>query len=788
MESPRAELDSFPNSIVTSLASTPRYENSDPWPSTLLPLSALTPNSATTNAHLSGVVTLLWPYSISEKTLSILLCEPDFRLRAQKGQLRVNFRGAAAEAVESRRVQIGERVELSLLGVELEELQEATQRDVPWTACYGRRLVMRVLRDGEPDTLEVDAPEATVEATQMAMSYDQREEDWYDQEGQAPATPPDTQEVWQTGNLLKRKGDYLEGSPLFLGRLFDEEEVEREIQSRPRKKPKFSTSSYRLVDRTPSPEPEEEDELEEMLDRMEEVQSMGERELLQLTLTGSQSLLQDATFAEMPPPPVPIIHTQTSEASEVEDESDIPDSPSLKPVPSPNLPIVSPFLHRGLSGSDDYTSLDLNDNAAALESIEPIPFPISPLDSLPNPLSMPFLHPIDTSIPPPLQINPTFSPRTTDMGPKNHSPGSTNPNSPIGSGSEKDSLFDELSGSEPPSRHHSKAQTPQRKTKLSLQISPSPAAHSSPKTPHLYLPTPSPKISAAEAGQFPFGGLGLGGLGSGGFGGPLHAESPLRPRDRGMSLAAPTSGGFGTGGMGGYFSGLNSGNGQQRRKSDAPATRRPPALGSPAEIVERNGGSEGFGSFGSFGSFSGSFGSLGEPKTPVGEEFKSGITTSLSDFPPLAFLTWGATVDIIAIISQHSSIGKAESGPKDFFISLRIVDSSQPNGVVVRVFRPHKAALPNVQVGDVVLLRSFKIQSRGRGFIALSTDNSAWAIWREEGDEAVCAGPPVEFGDEEEKYVGEIREWYRGLDEKKREEMEQRPKEDLTAGVKATVE
>lgn len=56
----------------------------------------------------------------------------------------MNFRGAAAEAVESRRVQIGERVELSLLGVELEELQEATQRDVPWTACYGRRLVMRV--------------------------------------------------------------------------------------------------------------------------------------------------------------------------------------------------------------------------------------------------------------------------------------------------------------------------------------------------------------------------------------------------------------------------------------------------------------------------------------------------------------------------------------------------------------------------------------------------------------------------------------------------------------------
>lgn len=40
---------------------------------------------------------------------------------------------------------------------------------------------------------------------------------------------------------------------------------------------------------------------------------------------------------------------------------------------------------------------------------------------------------------------------------------------------------------------------------------------------------------------------------------------------------------------------------------------------------------------------------------------------------------------------------------------MRIVDSSFPAGMTATVLRPHKEALPVVQLGDVVLLRSFKV-------------------------------------------------------------------------------
>lgn len=43
-------------------------------------------------------------------------------------------------------------------------------------------------------------------------------------------------------------------------------------------------------------------------------------------------------------------------------------------------------------------------------------------------------------------------------------------------------------------------------------------------------------------------------------------------------------------------------------------------------------------------------------------------------------------------------------------MSMRVVDSSLPVGITATVLRPHKDALPAVEVGDVVLLRSFKVR------------------------------------------------------------------------------
>jgi hypothetical protein len=117
------------------------------WPITKLPLASLTPDTAANSAaFLEGVVSLLWPYSPSSATLSLLVCEEDFRLRGSKGQLKVNFRGASARALDEKKVQIGDKVQLSLEGAELEALENATPRDVPWAIVFSTRLVMKVRR------------------------------------------------------------------------------------------------------------------------------------------------------------------------------------------------------------------------------------------------------------------------------------------------------------------------------------------------------------------------------------------------------------------------------------------------------------------------------------------------------------------------------------------------------------------------------------------------------------------------------------------------------------------
>lgn len=115
-----------------------------PWPSTKLPLAELSPETATSPAYLEGVVSLQWPFSPSSLTMSLLVCEEDFRLRNSKGQLRVDFRGAAAREVDLRKVQIGDRVQLSLEGAQLNDLSDATARDVPWSVVFSSRLAMKV--------------------------------------------------------------------------------------------------------------------------------------------------------------------------------------------------------------------------------------------------------------------------------------------------------------------------------------------------------------------------------------------------------------------------------------------------------------------------------------------------------------------------------------------------------------------------------------------------------------------------------------------------------------------
>nr|POE87266.1 hypothetical protein CFP56_29855 [Quercus suber] len=173
----------------------------------------------------------------------------------------------------------------------------------------------------------------------------------------------------------------------------------------------------------------------------------------------------------------------------------------------------------------------------------------------------------------------------------------------------------------------------------------------------------------------------------------------------------------------------------------------------------------------------------------------NGITTSFGYYhslasierllnPPSQQAFSSNHIDIIALVTEKtSSAERAKSGPRDFFTVFKVHDLSLPDAedVRVEVFRPWRAKLPEADIGDVVLLRSFIVKSRKRASYLLSTDTSAWCVWRyadvsaDRGrkDKPVWArrvsdgaggmvreetkGPQLEFGDEERQYVRALR-------------------------------
>ena len=152
---------------------------------------------------------------------------------------------------------------------------------------------------------------------------------------------------------------------------------------------------------------------------------------------------------------------------------------------------------------------------------------------------------------------------------------------------------------------------------------------------------------------------------------------------------------------------------------------------------------------------------------------KTGLTTSLSYYTLLSFLQdhFEQYVDVLALSTTISGEQqKAKSGPRDWHTTLHLTDPSlQGNkAITVQIFRPYRTALPEVQRGHVVLLRSFKVQSQKRKCMLLSTESSAWAVFsvhKEVGHEvsesdAVIVGPPVEYGFEEMSYAAELKKWW----------------------------
>ena len=155
--------------------------------------------------------------------------------------------------------------------------------------------------------------------------------------------------------------------------------------------------------------------------------------------------------------------------------------------------------------------------------------------------------------------------------------------------------------------------------------------------------------------------------------------------------------------------------------------------------------------------------SIDETSRTPGDRHYPGLRSKLSYFAPLATLIdhYNALVDTISIVSEINPPTKAGSGSKDFIMTLQLTDQSMAGAsVYAQLLRPYKSALPTPSEGDAILLRNFRVKSFNHSVILVSDSTSAWAVFSSSAEGADIAGPPLEYGVEEEEYATGLRHWY----------------------------
>ncbi|KAL4753171.1 hypothetical protein BDW72DRAFT_169463 [Aspergillus terricola var. indicus] len=374
-----------------------------------IPIAQLSPdNDRLSQSSIHSFVTLLWPYSSSTNTLSVLLAEPDFRLRRSNGQVKVFFHGHVAEEVARTHIGIGDIVYLSLTGLRLakNDANAATQtpgRSVSWDVHFetsafleiwrNSKLLSTVKVDPSPNTPPFADNAAAAPSTPVAC-------------GDAHAFGPPGPSIWQ--------------SPAFLGgsrvssvfaNSADDPFVEEDgyVHGKGRKRPRFSvrSSEWRVVDEPESPEDR---------DLPEDWMTMFDEDPEEGSETGEETVVQDTEESTITPAPaaVPeIAPAVDTDAAMVDVEPDatslvagkpdqindnalfvrpevVPQSvpeppkliklgqashlststPRLHPVPSPGLPHPSPLTATSNSLSGYFASSA--NTAAAAQSMTPV--------------------------------------------------------------------------------------------------------------------------------------------------------------------------------------------------------------------------------------------------------------------------------------------------------------------------------------------------------------------------------------------------------------------------------
>ncbi|KAK6433037.1 hypothetical protein LTR95_010791, partial [Oleoguttula sp. CCFEE 5521] len=337
----------------------------------VVPIQSLDPSiPPPTSQAIRALVTLCWPYSSSTRQCALLLADPDFRLRSRKGQVRVCFYGASAEAIAKAKPGIGDEVELELGGASW--VSSGVDGDVVQTPGksvgeleYRGGVKLRLGRDGgsvQDISVKKDVASGQAHAQVHTREVTQTVPDRSPIRGGSQASfgaAPAVSNTYSSPTFLHRarfaKDDTLD-------RLFAEE---TDGDSSPRKRVRVSIGEvrdWRVVSRTPSPVKEHspvkpfrrpldlrtsasESSILDMDGHNDVSSQIDEHEVSSSPTPAPQAFDENVNARAMLPPALPRLQVPQlhNGPDHVMGGTDEPTTPRLRPISSAKLTAPSPF-------------------------------------------------------------------------------------------------------------------------------------------------------------------------------------------------------------------------------------------------------------------------------------------------------------------------------------------------------------------------------------------------------------------------------------------------------------
>ncbi|OQE82239.1 hypothetical protein PENNAL_c0037G07156 [Penicillium nalgiovense] len=333
---------------------------------TRVPIAQLSPDLEQLAAKsFLAAIALVWPYSSSTKSVSLLLVEPDFRLRGAKGQIKVTFHGHVAEKVAETHVGIGDTVCLALEHTKFisnEGAQQTPGRSVAWDAHFENGASLEIYRSAQPPlVISVEPQAAAPRETEPAP----------------PTTPsgksinseldlPYSARAWGSPAFLKSTRVSSGGTIRSAFDPFAEEDGF--VPGKGRKKPRYSLhrEDWRIIHEPESPHEQEapvdwEQALDQSIDQELDTADSA-NEPLDEPMTDAVQVPEHTEDAPQEPLAVfakpsleltgSILERNAGESNVMSEQGDtheklshLPtDTPQIRPIPSPGLPVPSPIV------------------------------------------------------------------------------------------------------------------------------------------------------------------------------------------------------------------------------------------------------------------------------------------------------------------------------------------------------------------------------------------------------------------------------------------------------------